>query len=141
MSRDEIDDLLRLVGMEAVRMLLMSGMPGGTRTERVKAKAFAEGCMHAVKAIQDAVREADEARRVRFGLGDGHDFRPVVGDTKPLTPATTLPLAGCSNGVVVVEIGRRGPHRPARLDRVAAMIFRARHLASVGIRAEWRNRP
>jgi hypothetical protein len=43
------------VAAEAIRMMLVAGMPGGTRTERVKAAAFAEGCAHAVTMIREAL--------------------------------------------------------------------------------------
>lgn len=61
MTIDEIDKLLSDAGAEAIRMMLMAGMPGGTRTQRVKNMAFAEGCSHAVKSIREAIRQADEA--------------------------------------------------------------------------------
>lgn len=43
------------VGAEAIRMMLIAGMPGGTRTERVKRQAFADGVSHATSAIREAI--------------------------------------------------------------------------------------
>lgn len=43
------------VGAEATRMILAAGLPGGTRTQRVKSAAFAEGCAHAVTMILKAL--------------------------------------------------------------------------------------
>lgn len=47
--------LRKSVGMEAGRMILVSGLPGGTRTQRVKNRAYAEGCAHAVTQIINAI--------------------------------------------------------------------------------------
>jgi len=44
---------------EALRLLLSSGMPGGTRTQRVKNAAFAEGLAHAIKSIVAGIEAAD----------------------------------------------------------------------------------
>ena len=60
----EIVDWLRKdVGMEAIRMILMSGLPGGTRTERVKNQAFAQGCAHAVTMILQAIERGEYRAR------------------------------------------------------------------------------
>lgn len=40
---------------EAVRMSLAAGLPGGTRTERVRARAFADGSCHAISCIISAI--------------------------------------------------------------------------------------
>lgn len=52
--------LRRDVGAEATRMMLAAGLPGGTRTERIKRAAFAEGCAHAVSAIIAAIERGDD---------------------------------------------------------------------------------
>lgn len=51
--------LRKSVGMEAGRMILASGLPGGTRTQRVKNQAYAEGCAHAVTQIINAIERGD----------------------------------------------------------------------------------
>lgn len=51
--------LRRDVGPEAIRMMLAAGLPGGTRTQRTKNAAFAEGCAHAVKMIADGIERGD----------------------------------------------------------------------------------
>lgn len=61
-EREQIVAWLRkTVGMEAGRLILASGLPGGTRTDRVKSRAFAEGCAHATKAIINAIESGDHA--------------------------------------------------------------------------------
>tara|TARA_B100001057_G_scaffold418770_1_gene438201 strand:- start:107 stop:328 length:222 start_codon:yes stop_codon:yes gene_type:complete len=51
--------LRREVGGEATRMMLAAGLPGGTRTQRTKNAAFAEGCAHAVTMILNAIERGD----------------------------------------------------------------------------------
>lgn len=51
--------LRRDVGGEATRLRLAAAMPGGTRTERTKAAAFADGIMHAVGMMLKAVERGD----------------------------------------------------------------------------------
>jgi hypothetical protein len=55
--------LRRDVGAEATRMILAAGLPGGTRTERTKRAAFAEGCAHAVTMILKAIERGDHLER------------------------------------------------------------------------------
>lgn len=51
---------LRLnVAGEATRMMLMAGLPGGTKTQRVKNRSYAEGCAHAVSMVIDAIERGD----------------------------------------------------------------------------------
>lgn len=54
--------LRREVAGEATRMMLMAGLPGGTRTQRVKNKAFADGCGHAVTMIINAIERGDHLK-------------------------------------------------------------------------------
>lgn len=49
----------RVIGSEATRLMIAAGLPGGTRTQRTKNAAFADGVAHAVKVIADAI-EAGE---------------------------------------------------------------------------------
>jgi hypothetical protein len=53
------------VSMEAVRMMLAAGLPGGTRTQRTKAAAFAEGLAHGAKSIADAIERGDHREKQR----------------------------------------------------------------------------
>lgn len=41
--------------VQAARMTLAAGLPGGTRTERVRGKAFADGTCHAISCIIAAI--------------------------------------------------------------------------------------
>ena len=43
-------------GLMAVNMILTSGLPGGTRTQRAKAQAFAEGYSQCAANIATAIR-------------------------------------------------------------------------------------
>jgi len=43
-------------GLMAVNMILISGLPGGTRTQRAKAQAFAEGYSQCAANIATAIR-------------------------------------------------------------------------------------
>lgn len=43
-------------GLAAVRMMLASGLPGGTKTQRTKSAAFADGYGVAAGDIGDAIR-------------------------------------------------------------------------------------
>lgn len=54
--------LRKEVGPEACRMILVAGMPGGTRTQRVKMVAFADGCSHAIKSIVEALERGDHLK-------------------------------------------------------------------------------
>lgn len=47
------------VAGEATRMILAAGLPGGTRTQRTKNAAFADGCAHAVSMIIKAIENGD----------------------------------------------------------------------------------
>ena len=47
------------VSAEAIRMMLVAGMPGGTRTERTKRAAFADGVSHATVAIREAIERGE----------------------------------------------------------------------------------
>lgn len=51
--------LRKTVGMEVAQMILVAGLPGGTRTQRVKNAAYADGCAHAVKMIADCIESGD----------------------------------------------------------------------------------
>lgn len=53
---------LREFGMAAVHLMLMSGIPGGTRTQRVKAEAFADGYAKAVAQIKDAIERGEHRK-------------------------------------------------------------------------------
>lgn len=50
------------VAGEATRMILVAGIPGGTRTQRTKNAAFADGCAHAVSMIIKAIERCDHLR-------------------------------------------------------------------------------
>lgn len=55
-ERDSIERFVREgCGMEGIRMMLAAGLPGGTTTQRVKNKAYAEGAVNATKAIAAAI--------------------------------------------------------------------------------------
>lgn len=54
--------LRREVAAEATGMMLMAALPGGTRTQRVKNRAYAEGCAHAVSMILDAIERGDHLK-------------------------------------------------------------------------------
>lgn len=59
-EREQIVAWLRnTVGPETVQMMLMAGLPGGTRTQRVKNAAFAEGCADATSKIIAAIERGD----------------------------------------------------------------------------------
>lgn len=59
-EREAIADFIRKQGGAAgIRLLLGSGMPGGTRTARVKHKAFADGFCRAVTVLADAIERGD----------------------------------------------------------------------------------
>lgn len=57
--------LRRDVAAEATRMMLMAGMPGGTRTQRVKSRAFADGVGHAVTSIIAGIERGDHLKDIR----------------------------------------------------------------------------
>jgi hypothetical protein len=57
-----VEWLRKEVGPEACRMILVAGMPGGTRTQRVKMAAFADGCSHAIKSIVEALESGDHLK-------------------------------------------------------------------------------
>jgi len=54
------------IGGAAIRMMLASGLPGGTRTQRVKNAAYADGFAKAVSVIADAISRGDH-------IGEQHD--------------------------------------------------------------------
>ncbi len=59
-EREQLANWLRRHGGgAAVHLTLAAGMPGGTRTERVKRRAFAEGFGRAVTVIREAVERGD----------------------------------------------------------------------------------
>jgi hypothetical protein len=51
-------------GAAAVRMMLASGVPIGTRTERVKGRAFADGFARAVSVIADAIERGEHQKDI-----------------------------------------------------------------------------
>lgn len=55
---------LREKGMDAAHMILMAGMPGGTRTQRTKNAAFADGCAHTVKVIMAGIERGDHHKEL-----------------------------------------------------------------------------
>lgn len=61
---DERAAIVQLVrsdfGAAAVRMMLAAGLPGGTRTQRVKAAAYADGFAKAVSLVADAIERGDD---------------------------------------------------------------------------------
>jgi hypothetical protein len=67
-EREAVVRLVRQAGLEAVRMRLVAGMPGDTRTDRAKAEAFADGCSHACKSILEAIEQGAHLQR-KEGLG------------------------------------------------------------------------
>jgi hypothetical protein len=69
-EREIVAWLRKGVGMEAGRMILMSGLPGGTRTQRVKDRAFAEGCAHAVTCILKAIESGEWRTQHQGGSND-----------------------------------------------------------------------
>ena len=58
-SEKQIVAMLKQYGMAAVQLILASGLPGGTRTQRTKASAFAEGYSKAVAQIKDAIERGE----------------------------------------------------------------------------------
>lgn len=50
-----VDYLRKQFGTAAVHLILASGMPGGTRTQRVKAAAAADGFAKAVSMMADKI--------------------------------------------------------------------------------------
>ncbi len=56
---EAVEWLRKSVGMEVAGMMLQAGLPGGTRTQRIKNAAFADGCAHAVKKIIAALESGD----------------------------------------------------------------------------------
>lgn len=61
--------LKRDVADEAMRMMLAAGLPGGTRTQRTKNAAFADGMAHAVKMIREGIERGEHAPRVELRKG------------------------------------------------------------------------
>ena len=62
-EREQIVAWLReTVGMEVTTMMLASGLPGGSRTQRVKNAAFAEGCANATRKIIAAIERGDHLK-------------------------------------------------------------------------------
>jgi len=49
-------------GAAAVHLILMSGMPGGTRTERIKNRARADGFAKAVSMIAECIERGDHMK-------------------------------------------------------------------------------
>lgn len=57
--------LRRDLAAEATRMMLMAGLPGGTRTQRVKNRAFADGVGHAITSIIAGIERGDHLEDIR----------------------------------------------------------------------------
>ncbi|MDB5412625.1 MAG: hypothetical protein JWR10_960 [Rubritepida sp.] len=51
-------------GLRAVSMRLLAGMPGGSRTDRIKARAFADGYAKAAADIAEAIGCAGTCRGI-----------------------------------------------------------------------------
>ena len=49
-------------GAAAVHMMLASGLPGGTRTQRTKNRAFADGFAKATSMIAKAIQDGDHLK-------------------------------------------------------------------------------
>lgn len=61
-EREIVAWLRREVGGEVTRMQLAAGLPGGTRTQRTKIAAFAEGAGHAVTSLIRAIESGSHRK-------------------------------------------------------------------------------
>ena len=58
-----VEWLRREMAGEVTQLMLMAGLPGGTRTQRTKNSAFAKGCGHAVTVLIDAIERGEHRQK------------------------------------------------------------------------------
>lgn len=64
-ERAAIVALCRDMGSASVSMILAAGLPGGTRTQRVKRAAYADGYTRAIADVRDAIERGDHLKEKR----------------------------------------------------------------------------